>query len=86
MIICVLLIAHSALAGINYFINQLILHYTLYIYSINSRKPITSNNQGLQLAACPKGSSGAAKFPRTALIQYSSFFCSLAINKFHKRT
>ena len=28
MIICVLLIADSALAGINYFINQFILNYT----------------------------------------------------------
>lgn len=52
MKICVQLIADSALAGINYFINQLILNYTPSIYYINSRKPKTSINQGLQLAAC----------------------------------
>ena len=52
MIICVILIAGSALVGINYFINQLILNYTPFVYSINSRKSKTSTNQGLQLAAC----------------------------------
>ena len=52
MIICVLLIAYSALAGINYFIKLLILNYTPFIYSFNSRRPKTSINQGLQLVAC----------------------------------
>ncbi len=51
MIICVLIKADSVLAGINYFINQLILNYIPFIYSINSRKPKTSINQGMQLAA-----------------------------------
>ncbi len=73
MIICVLLIADSALEGINYFINQLILNYTPFIYYINSRKPKTSINQGLSGGLCgaacslSKDSYGEVNFPRRVL-------------------